>query len=182
VGAGPVWERALPANFFFTAWLTHHPRRGGLRSAADPHPSWVPSFRQEPRSPGSLGAGPLCRFADPASPGALTARERCAVFAGRARSHTGPAPTDRDLSHRQTHSCRSEAHCLDLCQRMSRAESSGAACELRNLKFHHSRGGGSAKRHKRPAPSEPGDRGSWRQEGTQDGCGSAAERSPPPRG
>ena len=87
MGAGPVWERALPANFFFTAWLTHHPRRGGLRSAADPHPSWVPSFRQEPRSPGSLGAGPLCRFADPASPGALTARERCAVFAGRARSH-----------------------------------------------------------------------------------------------
>jgi hypothetical protein len=40
------------------------------------------------------------------------------------------------------------------------------------------RGGGSAKRHKRPAPSEPGDRGSWRNEGTQDGCGSAAERSP----
>jgi hypothetical protein len=44
------------------------------------------------------------------------------------------------------------------------------------------RGGGSAKRQKRPAPSEPGDRGSWRNEGTQDGCGSAAERSPPPRG
>ena len=44
------------------------------------------------------------------------------------------------------------------------------------------RGGGSAKRHKRPAPSEPGDRGSWRREGIREGCGSAAERSPPPRG
>jgi flagellar biosynthetic protein FliR len=36
-------------------------RRGSGLRAADPHPSWVPSFRREPWSPGSLGAGLLCR-------------------------------------------------------------------------------------------------------------------------
>jgi len=35
----------------------------------------------------------------------------------------------------------------------------------------------SVQRHKRPAPIEPGDRGSRRNEGTQDECGSAAERT-----
>ncbi len=99
MGAGPVWERALPANFFFTAWLTHHPRRGGLRSAADPHPSWVPSFRQEPRSPGSLGAGLLCRFADPPPRGRWVRLTFCATFAGRAFMPTGTLPQEWAHSH-----------------------------------------------------------------------------------
>jgi len=137
VGAGPVWERALPANFFFTAWLTHHPRRGGLRSAADPHPSWVPSFRQEPRSPGSLGAGLLCRFADPPPRGRWVRLTFCATFAGRAFMPTGTLPQEWAHSHTALWqpTCPTRAQCQAPTRRPP------------------------VQRHKRPAPSEQKDPG-----------------------
>jgi len=58
-------QAGLPAKLVLSGWLSQRSRGGGLCSAADPHPSRMPSHRREPRSPGSLGAGLLCRFADP---------------------------------------------------------------------------------------------------------------------